>query len=166
MAGDINRISAQLESGLAAMTSGLLEGQQTLDAEKYAIDAGEMIQRIQVPIAGRVGRKMMQAELTVQFPYSFIGRTSQSQIESSQDDPHFNVGIEMAANHHIILDVQVVDWQVDEYDFVTGARLRIIAWRPDAPKAIRWNAVAHCTFIGYAAAAEDDSDTQNLQGVA
>lgn len=155
----LHQINQRLHSGLAALTADAIEAQAARAHEEYILEGGEMIQRIQAPIAGRVGAQAVWTEIDVHWPYPFLNRTMQSQIESAQANPHFNYGVEMQSAAHVAIDVQVREWYADDSDFVLGAKVRVAAWAPGAAKMVRYQAVAHLTFMGYAAASEDDDDT-------
>lgn len=157
----VRSINQALSSGLAELTSGLLEGQASVQDGQYAIAAAELIQRIQVPVTGVASRSMIYTEIDVGWAYPIINLLAGSQHESNQETPHFNSGVELLTDEHVIFDAQVRSWMQDDSDFYTGARVRLCAWAPDTLKTTKYSAVLHLTFFGYAAAAEDDDDTQN-----
>lgn len=161
----VRKVQQMLASGLDALTSGVVEGQQAVDAENYPLASGEMIQRIHVPVTGIAGRSVVYDEIKVEWPYPVINQLANGQHESDQDQPHVATGVELLTDEHVFLDAQVRSWDQDERGFYTGATVRLTVWTPDAIKAVRYSAVIHLSFMGYAAAAEDDTETTTPQDI-
>jgi hypothetical protein len=148
-----------LSQGLGALTAGVIEGKERVEAEDYPLASGEMIQRIHLPVTGVANRQMVRDEIDVTWPYPIINQLAAGQHESHQETPHFASGVELLTDDPVFLDVQVRAWEQDDRDFYTGATVRISAWAPEAVRTTRFSAVLHLSFMGYAAAAEDDTDT-------
>lgn len=161
----VRKVQNMLASGLDALTSGVIEGQAIVEAEDYPLASGEMIQRIHVPVAGVAGRSVVYDEIKVEWPYPIVNQLASGQHESDQEQPHFSSGIELLTDEYVFLDCQVRAWDQDDRDFYTGATVRLIAWAPQAAKVTRYGAVFHLSFIGFAAAAEDDTETTTPQDI-
>jgi hypothetical protein len=155
----VRHINQMLTQGLGAMTAGVVEGKERVDAEDYPLASTEMLQRIHLPVTGVATRQMVRDELDVTWPYPIINQLAAGQHESGQDVPHFASGVEILTDDPVFLDVQVRAWQQDDREFYTGATVRISAWAPEATRTTRFSAVLHLAFMGYAAASEDDNDT-------
>lgn len=161
----VRKVNQMLARGLDAMTSGLVEGTERVAAEEYPLASGEMLQRMHVPVAGVATRAMVYDEIEVKWTYPIINQLASGQHESGQDTPHFASGIELLTDDPVILDAQARAWVRDDRDFYTGATVRISAWAPEAIRTVRFTAVLHLTFMGYAAAAEDDTETSTVWDV-
>lgn len=163
MTSSVRKVNQMLTSGLSAMTAGVVEGQERVEAADYPLASGEMLQRVQVPVTGVAGRSLVYSELDVIWPYPIINQLAAGQHESNQDTPHFASGVEIQTDDYVMLDAQIRAWQQDERDFYTGATVRLSVWAPQALKTTRYSAVLHLTFMGYSAAAEDDTETTTPQ---
>lgn len=155
----VRKVNQMLSSGLSAMTAGVVEGKERVEVEEYPLASGELIQRIHVPVTGVASRSLVFNEIDVTWPYPIINQLAAGQHESNQETPHLASGVEILTDDYVTLDAQVRAWQQDERDFYTGATVRFSVWAPQAIKTIRYSAVIHLSFMGYAAAADDDAET-------
>jgi hypothetical protein len=146
----------RLRRSMGAMTVDLLEGQRAHDQELLPLSAGDMAQQVQFNVSGRAGKHPTYSEVDVTWPYPFLMRLAQDQVESYLQNPHFAFGVELLTDGFLLLDAQVRSWTADDSNMVTGARVRVSAWSPEARKKHKFAAVLHLTFFGYAAPREDN----------
>lgn len=158
MSGSVHRAQQALARGLHALSTEAIAGRESVEVDDYPLASSEMIQRIHIPVEGAVGRSVVYTTLDVDWPYPIINQAAANQHESDQDQPHINSGVELLTDGPVMLDVQVRSWQQDERGFYTGATLRFSAWSPEAIKVTKYSAVIHLSFMGYAAASEDDNE--------
>lgn len=153
-----HRDSARLRRSLAALTIGVVDAQRVRQRELAPLAASDMVQQVQVPISGKVGRTPTSEIIDVQWPHPFLTRVSKMRTTMPFDNPTFTTGIELKSLATVMVEVQVVDWLDDDSSFLTGARVKMIAWSPDAPKMATFSGTVHLTFFGYAAPITDDSE--------
>lgn len=150
---------AQLAQGLVGLTIEAAESQRDFEAQVYGLSAQDMIQNVQLPVSGRVGRKAVLTETTVNFPYPLLLRVAPGATESDLTYPHIVHGIQMlAAPQYVSLDVQVIDFPETQRGFLERARLQVVAFAPDAPKKVSFRALIHLSIMGYAAPTELDAE--------
>lgn len=159
----VRKVQNMLSGGLDALTTGIIEGKESVEVEQFPLASTEMIQRIHVPVTGVAGRATVYSEIDVEWPYPIINLMAAGEHESDQQTPHFATGVELQTDEHVFLDAHIRAWAQDDRDFYIGATVRLIAWAPEALKAVRFSAVLHLSFMGYAAASEDDTETSTPQ---
>jgi hypothetical protein len=151
----------KLHRAMARATIEAVEERDKRLAELAPLAAGDMAQQVQVSIEGKCGDRPIITELPVTWPHPFIMRVaSNSRRDSTLNAPHFNYGIELKSEGHVLIDCQVRDWTVDDDDTIIGAKIRVSAWAPQAPKKRAYSAIAHLTFTGYAVPADDSDDDE------
>lgn len=142
---------------MAAITIGVVQGNEAAQAEALPLSAGDLMQQMHVVLAGRIGKRPVWTERDVTFPYPFLMRVAQSQVDSALMVPTFVPGVEMVTDDDAIVFAKVKKWTIQESEWITGATLKVCSWIPDAPKRVMFNAVLHATFIGYGAPSEDEA---------
>lgn len=161
-----------LQRSLSAMTIGVVKAQQSRDVALAPTQLSELVQHNQLRISGKVGEKPLTRVATVTWPYPFV--YAPAQRDSNFTNPHFNYGVEYGEaiptsatpipTDHPLIHVAVVNWLSDDNAFSTGADVAITAWIPSAKKKRQFSALAHLTFWGYGAPAEDDgADTTGVE---
>jgi hypothetical protein len=146
----------RLNRALDRATYDATEAQDALSAELAADGSGDFAQHFQCPVTGKVGNKPTWNEIKVTFPHPYYMRVDPNRQNGNLSNPHMLTGIELLTDEHVMLDVQVKEWKVDSRSIITGARVRVIAWSPIAPKKQTFNAVVHMTFIGYGGPSIDE----------
>lgn len=145
-----------LMSALGQLTAETLEEQRARDAAQFPIEATDMVQQIPVDAKGTATRHPVWEEQDVEFPYPFLMNVAQSQSDSSLETPSFATGVELRTEEHVVLEAYVRSWIKNDAELITGATVRLVAWAPEAPKGVAYDATIHLHFMGYAAAAEED----------
>lgn len=145
-----------MSSALGQITSEMLEQQRGRDRDQIPVEPTEMAQQVHVPLTGKAGPKVVITEQDVRWSYPFLMNVAQRQMDSTLTTPHFTPGFELRSAGHVILGAYIRSWTEDEAKLIIGARVRFSAWAPGAPKLVSYDAVAHLTFMGFAAPAEDD----------
>lgn len=154
----VHDLTHALSRGLSELTSGTLEAKEKVDQESAPIAAGETIQRIHLPVTGYAGRKLVWTDTFLSWPYPILNDMAAGQHESEQQTPHFATGVELWTDVQVLLNATIMDWGQDDNEFYVGAKLRISAWSPEAPKIVKYQGVIHVAFFGYSAAGDDDND--------
>lgn len=152
-----------LAAGLGQATSEMVEQQRQRDADLFPVEATEMAQQVHVDVKGKVGSRYVSTETIVRWPYPFLMNVSQSQNDSTLETPHFNHGVELKTDDHVMVDAYVIGWIEDDAKLYVGAKVRIVVWAPQAAKLVNYDASVHLTFMGYAAPTEDDDTTTTDQ---
>jgi hypothetical protein len=147
----------RLGRGLARATVEATEARRRRDAELLPLSAGDMAQQVQLKVNGKVGKEPIITTVDATFPLPFLNKVAPNQ-HNNTPDPTFAAGIQIVTGGLVILQAQLQAWIEDESSFVTGAKMRLIAFSPNAPRLRRYSAIVHLTFFGYAAPAEDDTE--------
>lgn len=148
----------RLRRSINALTIGVVQAQRTRERELGPLSAGDIVQQVQVPVSGRVGRTPVQDDFEVQWEHPFLTRVAKGQSTMSFDNPTFATGIELKSADPVMLNVHLTDWVEDDSSFIVGAKVRLSAWSPNAPKLSRFSGIVHLTFFGYAAPTEEDPE--------
>lgn len=148
---------AQLQRSLTALTAGVPEAHEELERELEPTVDGHFAQQLQVPLSGEVGSTPVWTTFSVYWPHPFLMRVAPSRQAGSIKQPHFASGIELKSDARVIIEVQVMDWIENDSAFLKGAKMRAMAWAPGAGMNVRYSALLHMTFSGYAAPSDDDS---------
>lgn len=146
----------KLNRALNQATYEATEAQDALAAQLSADGAGDFAQHFQCPISGKVGNKPTWSEIKVTFPHPYYMLVDPNKQNGDLRNPHILTGVELLTDQHITIDVQVKQWVINSRSIVTGAKVRVIAWSPIAPKKQTFNAVVHMTFIGYGGPSIDE----------
>lgn len=118
------------------------------------LSAGMFMQYLTVDINGHVSSTPLVAEVAVFWSMPFLMRVDKRKTPRFSN-PHFTVGVETANTEFVLVTCHVRDWIANDSDWVTGAKMRVTCLAPQAPRPFTFNAVAHLTFVGYAAPAEE-----------
>lgn len=153
-----HRDMARLRRSISALTIGVVQSQRVRERELGPISGGDMGQQVQFPVNGRVGRTPVMEELDVQWPHPFMTRVSTARSNMAFENPTLAIGIELQSEDAVLLQAQVKDWIEDDSSFLVGAKVRIIAWCPSAPKLTTFSGIVHLSFFGYAVPSDDDSE--------
>lgn len=148
----------RLRRALARMTIEATDAREAHDREIAAVAAGDMAQQIHASVEGRVARAPVFTEIDVTWPYPFLNDVAAT--DTSMENPSFASGVELRSESPVFIDAQVRSWTRDDSSFITGARVRVTAWAPNAAKMTRYNAVIHMVFLGYAAPTDDNDDDE------
>lgn len=142
---------------LEGVTVDLQDDAAAQRSEQDQIGASHVVQHVQIPISGYIGVSPLVTTVEVDFPYPFLMKVGPRQSKALAE-PHFNVGIVMKSEAHASIDVQVRDWIEDDSRFITGAKMKVRAWVPGAPRRVKFAATAHLSFFGYAGPRENDDE--------
>lgn len=119
--------------------------------------AGDVAQQVQVEVNGRVGQEPVVQTVEVKFPMPLLNRVAPNQ-HNNTPNPTFASGVEIVTGGLVILQAQLQSWTEDDSSFIVGARMKLIAFSPNAHRRRRYSAVVHLTFFGYGAPVEDDTE--------
>lgn len=148
-----------LRRALGRLSVDVIEGARDRDQKISAVAACDMAQHVQMDIEGKVGRQSIFKEKVVEFPYPIMTQTaSGSQSESTLDVPHFNAGVEVTTDRHLIVTPHVRRWNQDDSGWYVSALMRIAVWCPDATKVSAFSATVHLTFFGFAGPTDADTE--------
>lgn len=147
-----------LHRSLAQLTVGVVRAQQDAQDAMASSQMDEMLQQLQMPIAGYVKDKPISVRTDVYWPHPFV--FAPAQRDSDFERPTFSMGVELLADIPVILTGAIVGWHDSVEGYTIGAAIRVTAYIPDARKKQRFNAIFHLTFQGYGAPTDDNtSDT-------
>lgn len=147
----------QLERSLAALTIGVVQGQQHRERVLRDTHTGEWDQQVQLEFSGSAGNQWGYADTEIMFEYPFLYAPAQRLVPF--DRPHFNKGFEMLtpSTNLVHLDAQIISWNTNDTGWIVGCKVRLYAVAPaNDVSAESFNAIAHLTFQGYAAYAEGE----------
>lgn len=151
---ETNRPQGQLEKSLAALTIGVHQSAQERHRALIDAHAGEYEQQVHVPLAGQAGLGWNFTDKVVNWELPFVYAPTQRRVPFAT--PHFTHGIEFieAPNDLVLITAHVVKWSISEEGWYTGATVRFACNGPNSP--IKYSAIAHLSFQGYASPAEGD----------
>lgn len=152
------RVAGSLERSLAALTIGTVKAREERGAMLAPVSGGNMLQFRQVPVAGKVGKTPVAAEVAVEWDYPIV--QANAQTDSDSERPHFTTGIELLSSGPVMIVPQLIAWLDSDDGWTVGATLRVTAWVPSAKKKHDFNAILHLTFAGYAVPGEDDTTSE------
>lgn len=141
--------SGSLQRSLAAMTIGVVQGQQARERERSPQRLDERDQNFQVEVTGTVESDLSEwTEIPLDFAYVFMG--DENVRDSPYDKPNFTFGVEMLTEEPVIIAACVMEWiETDEGD-VTGVVLKAASYSPSpADEGKPFRARLHLTFSGY-----------------
>lgn len=153
------RVQGSLQRSLAALTIGTVKAREERSAMLDPISGGNMIQYRQVPVAGRVMKRPVSAEVNVDFDYPFAIATART--DSDQERPTYNVSVELLSTGPVIILPQLVRWIDADDGWTEGAVVRVTAWIPEANKKHDFSAILHLSFSGYGVPTEDETDMES-----
>lgn len=155
---DARPLHGALERSLSALLIDAPEAQAEREAQLEPLRGSDMSQVLQVSAAGLAARQPIWTEQELIFPYPFVQNIDPTAADSGLENPHFATGVELLTGDNVMIDAQVRGWVYSPEGWVTGARVRISAWAPNARKKVRYSAVVHLTFSGYATPTDDESE--------
>jgi hypothetical protein len=147
----------RLARGLARATVEATDAKTQRERELLPMSAGDMAQQVQIKVNGKVGKEPVTTNADVTFPLPFLNKLAPNQ-HNNTPDPTFASGVEIVTGGLVILQAQLQAWTEDESSFIVGAKMKLVAFSPNAYRLRRYSAVVHLTFFGYAAPAEDDTE--------
>jgi hypothetical protein len=154
-------ISGAVSRSLAAIA--IEEPQQHDEGEQMLapLEGGDMAQNIQFPVSGNASAKAAWTSVEVFWRYPFFQKYDKSRTDSNLDNPTFTYGVEMLTDAPVVVFVAVRDWLESDEGWQIGARMRVSCFSPgfSGNKKIQFQGIVHCTFMGWAAPAEDETDT-------
>lgn len=152
------RGAGQLERVLDGLTVGLLTDQRARESQLSHAAGSEVEQQVRVMLQGEADTGWGAADRDVRWPLSFIWAPAQR--DAPFRTPHFSYGIEMRTGTQelIIVHAHVLRWITNDSSLVEGATIRFAASAPSAVAAVKFSAVAHLTFQGYAAETEEGEE--------
>jgi hypothetical protein len=119
------------------------------------LDAGETEQQFKVTVSGTAGSDAMDwQEGAIAFDDFFY--PGQDRRDSSFETPLFTYGVEMQSPVPVILTVVVTGWVADSDGTVSGVKLAFGAYVVGVDDDVKFDAVVHLNFQGWAAPALND----------
>lgn len=153
-----HRARREITNALSTMTVDAVEAKEARQKALRPMASGDTAQIFQVPVNGKVGKKISHVDFRVTFADPFIMQVGPTQTDMLYDWPQFTSGIQMQSKRPILMDVQVLEYGTDNAQFVTSAKCRLFAWSPEARRKFDFHAMVHLTFIGFSAPQEDETD--------
>lgn len=147
----------RVRRSLQALTLGMASSMGERQRQQDEIASGETEQQYKVAVTGTAGPDAMDwQEGAIQFDDLFY--PAQDRRDSSFETPLFTYGVEMQSPTPVILSVVVIGWLTDPDGTVSGVRLAFGAHVVGAVDDVKFDAVAHLSFQGWAAPALNDDD--------
>jgi hypothetical protein len=145
----------RVQRSLAHLTLGTARAMEQRQERQAELAAGETEQQYKVAVGGTAGSDAMDwQETSIEFADSFY--PGQDRRDSSFDTPLFTYGVEMQSPTPVILSVVVTGWLTDPDGTVRGVRLALGAHVIGAVDDVKFDAIAHLNFQGWAAPALND----------
>lgn len=157
----VHRAQVRLQRSLTAITIGSRQAERRLEAEIGPLRAGDMSQAVHIALKGNAGSALSATNVTTMFHYPFLTRILVDEDDVEPTEPTFGFGYELQSDAPVMISACVRDWLEDERGLIVGARLQLLAVAPGATAQLPFNAVAHLTFMGFAAPDDDDDDQAN-----
>lgn len=147
----------RVRRSLQSLSIGMARAMQERDRRQEEIAAGETEQQYKVAVSGTAGPDAMDwQEGAIKFDDLFY--PAQDRRDSTFATPLFTYGVEMQSPTPVILSVVVTGWLTDVDGTVSGVRLAFGAHVIGVVDDVKFSAVAHLSFQGWAAPALNDDD--------
>lgn len=147
----------RVQRSLQALTIGVARAMQERQQQQQEIASGETEQQYKVAVGGTAGTDAIDwQEGTIQFDDLFYPALDRR--DSTFDTPLFTYGVEMQSPTPVILSVVVTGWLTNADSTVSGVRLAFGAHVIGAVDDVKFDAVAHLCFQGWASPALNDDD--------
>jgi hypothetical protein len=150
----MRRVQGSLRRSLATLTIGHQRAREQRSQMLQPFAGSNMIQCRQVPIAGKVKDRIITREFNVDWDHPIVSNTARTDADNER--PHFTYGIELLSSTPVMIHVQLVGWIDSDEGWTEGAKIRVMAWVPNAKKKHQFDAVLHLAFAGYGVPLEDD----------
>lgn len=147
-----HRAHAALARSLSRLAVGNPKEDQRREAELASMRPGNMVQAVQLPVAGTASPAVSSALIPLTFEHPFLSPLSPD--ESDLTVPHFSEGAEVHSDGAVIVHSQVTDWTYDDSGLIVGAKVKVVTHGD----AVDFSATVHLSFTGYAAPSDDDDD--------
>lgn len=152
------RPNPNLARSLAALTIGVQKQQEKREEQLAPTRLGNMVQAVQTPFKGEVGRTPTSTDVTVNWPYPFL--YAPAQTDSNLQLPHFAPGIELLdlPPAPVIIIPQLHRWLRNDDEWTLGCVVGLTCWVPNAKKKVKFTGILHTTISGYGAPTEDEDE--------
>jgi hypothetical protein len=147
---DTHRLTRSLEE-LTIEAHRSLKKNERREAQ---LGGGTFMQYLTVLVTGRVDSSLQSIDVPVDWELPFLMRVDPRNADG-RTNPHFTSGVELVTDSFVNITCQVRGWVENESGWVTGAKMRFLAFAPGAARGQVFIALAHLTFTGYAAPYED-----------
>lgn len=139
-----------LHRAIAGVTVGAVQSMRARDQRDRQMGLSELMQQFELVFSGTAGSAWGFAQTTVTFEFPFY--YAPGQRDPQFENPHYWFGAETSAP--VAVSVTVKQWTLDEdHGSVVGAVLYVgVCGVGQTP----YNGVAHLTFQGFSALAEDE----------
>jgi hypothetical protein len=145
----------RVQRSLANLTIGVARSIQEREEAQELIAAGETEQQYRIGVSGTAGAGPIDwQDGSIVFDSPFY--PAPDRRDSSLLTPQFTSGYEMQSRVPVIMHVVVTGWLTDTDGTVNGVNLAFGAFVPGAQDDVKFDAVAHVTFQGWAAPALND----------
>lgn len=145
----------RVQRSLAHLTVGAQLAFIEREKRENELRAGETEQQFKYAVTGTAGPAVAWQEIEVAFDDAFVPAADRR--DSDFNEPVFTFGAEMRSRVPVIMSAVVTGWLTDDDGEVSGARLAIGAHNPGAGD-VRFDAIVHLVFQGWAAPALDDDE--------
>lgn len=144
-----------------SLTAIAIEEPQAVDDSREALaslEGGDMAQCVQFAINGTATADAAWASTEVRWQYPFFQHLDKTRTDSALDNPTASFGIELHTDAPVVIFVAVRDWIESDEGWQIGARLRVACFAPGAVGEETFSGMVHCTFLGWAAPAEEEDE--------
>jgi hypothetical protein len=145
----------QLDRALDSMTGGLLTDKAKREHQLAYAAGSEVEQQVKVALTGEAGSGWGFADHKVGWEHPFIYAPGQRGVSFAK--PHFSYGVEMGqgSSELVVVHAQVLNWLENESSWIEGATVRFMSRAPLSESIVKFTAMAHLTFQGWAAESEE-----------
>lgn len=151
----------RLRHSLGQITVDAVDARLAHEREIAAVAPGDMIQQVQLTIAGEATATSGADEFEVYWADPFLHDVARGDMDYDLDNPSFASGIELLADAAVWVQVQVRRWLRDDSSLIVGALVRVLVMCPEATQTpAPFRGTLHLSFIGYGVPSDDDDQDE------
>lgn len=155
------RPQGELERAMTETTIGVIAAYKERERMLSSTRSGEYDQQVEFPIAGVAGNLWGSVDVPVTWEHPFLYSPLQRPVPFV--NPHVaGSHVEWQSNSGgelIIASLHVISWNITNYGWYIGAKVRVAVCAPNATAATAYQGIAHLTFQGYAYPTDGDLTT-------